>query len=87
MLDSNNRKSSVLTKQDYQFMNTIQENLKCLSPRQQKPSKETLELYEYMITPTVDNLKAMIRMNIINKNKVTTDDKNLETKSYGPDVG
>ena len=35
----------------------------------------------------LDDSKAMIRMNIINNNKVTTDNVNLDTKSYGPYVG
>ena len=40
-----------------------------------------------MGTPTVEDLKAMIRMNLIKNNVVTTDDVNLATKAYGPDVG
>jgi hypothetical protein len=40
-----------------------------------------------MGTPTVDDLKAMIRTNLIKNNVVTTDDVNLATKAYGPDVG
>jgi hypothetical protein len=35
----------------------------------------------------VDDLKAMISMNLIKNNMVTTDDVNLATKAYGPDVG
>ena len=34
-----------------------------------------------MGTPTVDDLQAMIRMNLINNNEVTTDNVNLDTKS------
>jgi hypothetical protein len=40
-----------------------------------------------MGTPTVDDLKAMIRMNLIKNNIVTADDVNLATKAYGLDVG
>ena len=40
-----------------------------------------------MGTPTVDDLKAMIRMNLIKNSEVRTDYVNLATKSYGPDVG
>jgi hypothetical protein len=39
-----------------------------------------------MGTPTVDDLKAMIRMNLIKNNVVTTEDVNLATKAYGPDI-
>jgi hypothetical protein len=40
-----------------------------------------------MGTPTVDDLKAMIHMNLIKNNVVTADDVKLATKAYGPDVG
>jgi hypothetical protein len=40
-----------------------------------------------MGTPTVDDLKAMIHMNLIKNNVVTMDDVNLAEKAYGPDVG
>ena len=40
-----------------------------------------------MGTPTVEDLQARIRMNLIKNNQVTTDDVNLATKVYGPDVG
>jgi hypothetical protein len=39
-----------------------------------------------MGTPTVEDLKAMIRMNLIRNNKVTTKDVNLAVKAFGPDV-
>ena len=39
-----------------------------------------------MVTPTVDYLKAMIFMNLIKNNVVTTDDVNLAIKAYSPDV-
>ena len=37
----NDRNSFVITKQDYQFMNKLKENLKCLSTRQQKRAKKS----------------------------------------------
>eukprot|EP00957_Ditylum_brightwellii_P023828 1798069-Ditylum_brightwellii.AAC.1 len=40
-----------------------------------------------MGTPTVEDLKAMICMNLIRNNKVTTDDVNLATRAFGPDIG
>jgi hypothetical protein len=40
-----------------------------------------------MGTPTVEDLKAMIRMNLIRNNAVTTKDVNLAVKAFGPDVG
>ena len=40
-----------------------------------------------MGTPTVDDLKAMILMNIIRNNIVTTVDINLATIVFGSDIG
>jgi hypothetical protein len=36
--------------------------------------------------PTVDDFKAMIRMNLIKNCVVTTEDVNLAMKAYGPDI-
>ena len=49
--------------------------------------KKDQELYKAMGTPTVENLKAIIHMNIINNNVATTDNKKLYIKAYVPDVG
>jgi hypothetical protein len=56
------------------------------SKRQQERAKKARELLEAMGIPTVDDLKAMIRMNLIKNNVVTTEDVNLATKAYGPDI-
>eukprot|EP00957_Ditylum_brightwellii_P030673 2324392-Ditylum_brightwellii.AAC.1 len=58
-----------------------------LSPRQLEQAKKAQKLYKASGTPTVSNLKAMIRMNLIRNNKVSTDDVNLANKAFGPDVG
>jgi hypothetical protein len=86
-MDPNDQKSFTVTKKPYQFLNTLEENLGFLSPRQQKRAKIAREIYEAMDTPMVDDLKAMIRINLIKNNVVTTDDVNLATKAYDPDVG
>ena len=65
----------------------LEENLKFLSPRQQRLSKKSQELYKAMGTPTMDDLKAMIRMNLIKNNVVAMDNTNLAMKAYDPDVG
>lgn len=38
-------------------------------------------------TPTPEDLKAMIRMNLIRNNELTIEDVNIAIKSFGPDVG
>ena len=70
-----------------QMLNTSEENFKFLSKRQQGKVKMARKLYHTMGTPAVDGLKAIIRMNIIRNNIVTTADVNLATKVFGLDIG
>ena len=86
-MDLNDENSFVLTKKECQFMNKLEENLKCLSLRQQRRTKQDWEPWEAMINLTVDGLKATIWMNLINNNMVTTYDLILATKYYGLNVG
>ena len=54
-MDPNDDTSFILTKNSkkpYQFLNTVEEKFKFLSPRQQKQAKRAQELYEAMGTPT-----------------------------------
>ena len=39
-MDLNNKNSFVLIKEEHQFMNTLEENLKCLSSIQQNQAKQ-----------------------------------------------
>ena len=86
-MNPNDNKSFKTKTKPYQFLNMLEDNSKFLSPRQQKRVKQARELYKAMGTPTVDDLKAIICMNLIKNNTVTTADVNLATKAYGPDVG
>ena len=86
-MDPNDENIFVLTMKEYQFMNTLEEKLKCLSLIQQKRAKQAQNLYKVMGNPTVDDLNANFWMNKIKYNVVTTDDLNLATKAYGLDVG
>ena len=38
-------------------------------------------------TPTTQDLKAVIRMNLIKNSEIITEDVNLAEKAFGPDVG
>ena len=44
-------------------------------------------MYQAIGTPTFADLKAMIRMNLIRNNEVTTKDLTLTEKTFGQDVG
>jgi hypothetical protein len=51
--------------ENLQMIQTVAESLKFLSPRQQQRARCTRELFHAIGTPTIDDLKAMIRMNLI----------------------
>jgi hypothetical protein len=85
-MDPNDKTSFEMKKKPYQFLTTVKDHMKFLSKRQQERAKKARELLEVMGTPTVDDLKAMIRMNLIKNNVVITEDVNLAMKAYGPDI-
>ena len=70
-----------------QFVNTVDENLEYMTERQIKRAKKARELYKAMGSPTIEDLKAIIRMNLIKNNEVSTADVNLAEKAFGPDIG
>jgi hypothetical protein len=44
-------------------------------------------LYHAIGTPFVQDFKAILRMNIISKNTITTEDIELAKQIFGPDIG
>ena len=68
-------------------MNVVKNNLYLMSKRQQKKAKAARKAYQALGTPSTQDFKAMIRMNLIKNSKVTTEDINLAEKAFGPDVG
>jgi hypothetical protein len=77
---------SYSTTNKFQFVETVKENLGFLTPRQQERAKKARALYRALGTPSLDDLKAMIRMNLIKNNSVTTEDINSAARAFGPDV-
>ena len=70
-----------------QMMNIVEDNLNMMSERQQRKAKMARKAFQAIGTPTTQDFKAMIRMNLIKNSKVTTADINLAEKAFGPDVG
>jgi hypothetical protein len=85
-MDPNDKTSFEMKKKPFQFVATVKDNMKFLSKRQQDRAKKARELLELMGLPTVDDLKAMTRMNLIKNCAVTHEDVNLAHKAYGPDI-
>ena len=71
----------------FQFLETLEDNLKYLSPRQTTRAKQARKAYQALGTPHPEDFKALIRMNLIRDNKVTNNDITLAEKTYGKDVG
>ena len=68
------------------MMNIVEDNLKYMSKRQQKHEKAARKAFQAISTLTIQDLKAIIRMNLINNSEITTEDVNLAKKLLGPDV-
>ena len=58
-----------------------------MSKCQQKREKITRKTYQAIDTPTTEDFKAMIRMNLIKNLKITTENVTLIEKAFGPDIG
>ena len=71
----------------WQFVETVSDNLKLLSVRQQNRAKQARRVYQALGSPDPDALKAIIRMNLIRNNKITTKDVLLAERTFGRDVG
>ena len=65
----------------------VTDNLKYMSKRQRKRAKAARKIFQAVGTPTTQDLKAIIRMNLIKNMEITTEDVNLAEKAFGPDVG
>ena len=68
------------------LVNTLQENKSFFTDRQIQKAKLAKKLLSTMAYPTIDQLKAMVRMNMIRDSPVTLADVDLIEKVYGKDV-
>ena len=90
-MDPNDPSSSITTaeyeKKNIQLANIVTDNLKYMSERQRKRAKAARKVFQAIGTPTTQDLKSIIRMNLIKDMEITTKDVNLAEKAFGPDVG
>ena len=70
-----------------QMLNTLEENKTFYTERQFQRAKRARDLFHALGTPSINDFKAIIRMNTINNNPVTTDDIKIAEKIFGPDIG
>jgi hypothetical protein len=64
----------------------VAENRKGYTLRQFKCAKEARKLYHIVGTPTMNNFKSLLRMNVIQNFPVTVEDVNISEKIFGPDM-
>lgn len=70
-----------------QFLTTVEENKTFYTQRQFERAKRARELYHALGTPSLNDFKAIIRMNAISNNPVTSEDIKCAEKIFGPDIG
>jgi len=70
-----------------QMVTSVAENSHAFTHRQFENAKRARRLYQIMGRPTVENLKALIRMNAIKDCPVTVEDVDIAEKIFGPDIG
>ena len=70
-----------------QFVSTVEENRKHVSEADFARAVKAQKAYEALGTPTVQDLKAAIRMNLIKDNEITSKDMDLAEKAFGPGAG
>ena len=70
-----------------QLLNIVSKNLKLISLRQQERAKKARKAFQEIWTPTTQEFKTMICMNLIKNTKITKKDIDMAEEAYGPDIG
>ena len=68
------------------LVNTVAENRKGYTLRQFERAKKARALYHIIGTPTVENFKALLKMNVIKNCPVTSEDVTMAERIFGPDI-
>ncbi|MGC9237634.1 MAG: hypothetical protein ACP5GF_12175 [Thiomonas sp.] len=69
------------------LISSVEENRKGYTQRQFDDAKRARRFYHIMGCPTIENLKHLLRANIIQNCPVTPADVDLAEKIFGPDIG
>ena len=69
-----------------QFLDTVKSNLKHMSQAQREKAKRARRMCQAIGTPTTSDLSAMIRMNLIKDNEVTSEDTVLAEEAHREDI-
>jgi hypothetical protein len=71
---------------EIQFLETVNENKLFYTRHQIDQAKRARELFYSLGSPSVNDMKAIIWMNVINNNPVTVEDIDTAERIYGRDV-
>ena len=71
----------------YQLLETVEDNSRHYTARQLSRAKAARALYHALGTPTINDYKAIIRMNAIKNCPITMEDIDIAETVYGPDIG
>jgi hypothetical protein len=74
-----------LKKQSH-LINMVKENREGYTQRQFEQAKRAQELYHIVGMPTIESIKALIKMNAIKNCPVTTEDVNNAEKIFGTNM-
>jgi len=70
-----------------QLLSSLEDNKKFYSAQQFEREKKACTLYHALGYPSIPDIKAIIRMNMITNNPITIKDVNLAERIFGPDIG
>ena len=79
-------KKSLKEKEKSHLVTTLSENREGYTDRQYDRAKTARKLYHIVGTPTVENFKALLRMNAIHNCPVTVEDVKIAERIFGPDM-
>ena len=69
------------------LLNTVEENKTFYTQRQFERAKRARDLYHALGTPSINDFKAILRMNTVTNNPVTTEDIKIAESIFGKDIG
>jgi len=72
---------------DKQMVTTVEENCCAFTDRQFVLAKEPRHLHHIIGRPSIESLKALIKMNAIKNCPVEMEDVDIAVKIFGPDIG
>ena len=72
--------------EDRSELTTVRSNIEGYTKRQVDRAKAARDLYHKVGAPTITNLKALLRQNILSNCPVTPEDVDLAEKIFGPDA-